>query len=87
MLIAGLTTLERSKLMGVFHEGQDSLASGIVGFYEKLYKEPEQWRHRVDGLWLLSLNLEVDFLVKPFGEEEVSEVVIELKGDKAPGPD
>ncbi|GFZ16937.1 hypothetical protein Acr_26g0002070 [Actinidia rufa] len=28
---------------GALHEGQDSLASGIVGFYEELYKEPEQW--------------------------------------------
>ncbi|GFZ15713.1 P-loop containing nucleoside triphosphate hydrolases superfamily protein [Actinidia rufa] len=34
---------------GVLHEGQDSLASGIVGFYEKLYKEAEQWRPRVDS--------------------------------------
>ncbi|GFY88597.1 hypothetical protein Acr_06g0005370 [Actinidia rufa] len=73
---------------GVRHEGQDSLASGIVGFYEKLYKELEQWRPRVDKLWLPSLNLEeVDFLVRPFGEEKVSEVVMELRGDKASGPD
>ena len=64
------------------------MTSGIVGFYEKLYKEPEQWRPRVDGLWLPSLNMEeADRLVRPFGEEKVSEVVMELRGDKAPGTD
>ncbi|GFZ13080.1 GATA transcription factor 15 [Actinidia rufa] len=72
----------------ILHEDQDALASDIVGFYEKLYKEPEQWRLKVDGLRLPSLSMEeVDSLVRPFGEEEVSEVVMQMRGDKVPGPD
>ncbi|GFZ09197.1 hypothetical protein Acr_20g0010050 [Actinidia rufa] len=53
---------------GILHEGQGAMGSSIVGFYEKLYKETDQWRPIVDGLWLPSLNTEVDQLVKPFGE-------------------
>ena len=80
--------IAKIKVDGVVHEGQDAVATGIVGFYEKLYNEPEQWRPRVDGLWLPSLNLEeVDRLTRPFGEEEVVEVLREMRGDKAPGPD
>ncbi|GFZ18132.1 hypothetical protein Acr_26g0014010 [Actinidia rufa] len=73
---------------GALHENQDMLASGIVGFYGKLYREPEQWRPRVAGLRLPSLNMEeMESLERPFWEEEVSEVVMGLRGDKAPGPD
>ena len=73
---------------GELHEDQESLASSIVGFYEKLYKESEQWRPRVDGLWLPSLNIEeADLLGRSFGEEEVYEVVMKMRRAKAPGPD
>ncbi|GFY81333.1 hypothetical protein Acr_01g0011420 [Actinidia rufa] len=69
---------------GVLHEDQDSLVSGIVRFYENEYKEPEQWRPRVDGLGLPSLSSEeAELLVRPIEEEEVSEVVMKLSGDKA----
>ncbi|GFZ14619.1 hypothetical protein Acr_24g0008090 [Actinidia rufa] len=83
-----LNFIGRISVEGVIHEGQDSVANGIVGFYDKQFKEPEQWRPRVDGLSLPSLNLEeTDSLVRPFGEEEVSEMLMGMKGDKAPGPD
>ncbi|GFZ11267.1 hypothetical protein Acr_22g0006650 [Actinidia rufa] len=46
-------------------EGQDSVADSIVSFYDMLFKESEQWRPKVDGMRLPSLNSEeVDSLAK-----------------------
>ncbi|GFS45225.1 hypothetical protein Acr_00g0094990 [Actinidia rufa] len=61
---SGLSAAERDRRAEMQAEiGQGSLASGIVGFYEKLHKEPEQWRPRVDGLGLPAFNSEeVDLL-------------------------
>ncbi|GFY90781.1 hypothetical protein Acr_07g0009780 [Actinidia rufa] len=59
-----LLGLSEIKVEGVLHEDQTSVSYGIVGYYKKLYKEPEQWRSRVDGLMFPSLNSEdVDSLV------------------------
>ncbi|GFS40543.1 hypothetical protein Acr_00g0069200 [Actinidia rufa] len=59
------------RIEGVLHEDQASVAGGIVGYYDKLYKESEQWRLRVDGLSMPALSTEeADSLVRPFGEEE-----------------
>ena len=38
------------RVEGVMHEDKDSVDRGIVGFHERLFKETEQWRPRVDGL-------------------------------------
>ncbi|GFS31727.1 hypothetical protein Acr_00g0018900 [Actinidia rufa] len=59
--IGGLLIAEEIRVDGVLailHEERDFLASGIVGFYKKLYTESEQWRPTMDGFSLPSLNSE-----------------------------
>ena len=60
----------------------------MVQFYRDLYTETDTWRPTVDGLDFASIG-EDDrlFLEREFSKEEVSQVLTEMEGDKAPGPD
>ena len=60
----------------------------VVQFYKSLYQEQETWRPTVDGLDFDMISEEDQaFLERKFDREEVFQVVKELQGDKAPGPD
>jgi len=53
-----------------------------------MYFENCSWRSRVDGLSFLSIDAnESIWLEREFEEEEVRDVIRNLNGDKAPGPD
>ena len=65
-----------------------AMKSAIQGFYNTLFTESEAWRPQVDGLFLSQLQVtEKEFIKLPFYEEEVTRVLFECCGDKAPGPD
>jgi len=60
----------------------------IVNYYDKMYTEQSMWLPRVDGLSFSSIDVEERiWLERDFEEQEVWEVVRDLNGDKAPGPD
>jgi hypothetical protein len=60
----------------------------IVNYYDSLYTEQSSWRPRVDGISFSSIDAdECLWLERGFEEQEVWEVVREMNGDKAPGPD
>jgi len=60
----------------------------MIYYYNKLYTEQSTWRPRVDGLSFSSINAEEGtWLEREFEEQEVWEVVQNLNGDKASGPD
>jgi hypothetical protein len=60
----------------------------IVNYYDSLYTEQTSWRPRVDGISFSSIDAdECLWLERGFEEQEVWEVVREMNGDKAPGPD
>jgi hypothetical protein len=60
----------------------------IVQFYSNLYFEQVTWRPRVDGLSFHSIDADESiWLERDFEEQEVWEVVRDLNGDKALGPD
>ena len=60
----------------------------MVQFYQDLYTEIDTWRPTVDGLDSASIGEDdMLFLEREFSKEEVSQVLAEMEGDKAPGPD
>ncbi len=57
-------------------------------FYHSLYQESETWRPEADGLDFDSIDpIDRDLLERPFDREEVIQVLQNLEGDKASGPD
>ena len=73
---------------GVVYEDEPAMRAQVVQFYRDLYTETDTWRPTVDGLDFASIG-EDDrlFLEREFSKEEVSQVLAEMEGDKALGPD
>ena len=73
---------------GVIYEEESEVADQVVQFYKKSYKETKEWRPFVEGLEFDQIErLEREWLERRFEKEEILQVVKELEGDKAPGPD
>jgi hypothetical protein len=73
---------------GVFYEEKEEVKQQIVQFYSSLYQENEPWRLVVDGLPFASIGAAARaHLERPFELEEVVQVLKDVQGDKAPGPD
>ncbi|RVW24909.1 hypothetical protein CK203_079460 [Vitis vinifera] len=61
---------------------------GIVNAFQNLLSKEPGWRADIEGLQLNQLNSrEAEVLELPFTEEEIHFALMEMKGDKAPGPD
>jgi hypothetical protein len=59
----------------------------IVQYYNNLYFENCSWGPRVEGLSFLSIDENESFwLERTFEEKEVWDVIRDLNGHKAPGP-
>ena len=73
---------------GVFYEEKEAVKLQIVRFYSCLYQENETWRPVVDGLSFDSIKVAAWVHIEcPFELEEVVQVLKDVQGDKAPGPD
>ena len=71
---------------GAFYE-EEEVKQQIVWFYSSLYQENETWRPVVDGLSFDSIGAAARVhLERPFELEEVAQVLKDVQGDKAPGP-
>lgn len=69
-------------------DGGGSRVEEIVGFYSSLYREPFSWRPFLEDLEFASISgVDVEWMERPFDEEEVMGATRSLNGDKAPGPD
>lgn len=69
-------------------EDPSAISDVIINYYSSLYAEPYEWCPSLDGLDFDSISRdEAEWLERPFEEEEVTNVVRGLNGDKAPGPD
>uniref|UniRef100_A0A2N9IRA3 Reverse transcriptase domain-containing protein n=1 Tax=Fagus sylvatica TaxID=28930 RepID=A0A2N9IRA3_FAGSY len=72
----------------VFYEEKEEVKQQIVQFYSSLYQENEPWRPVIDGLPFASIGAAARaHLERPFELEEVVQVLKDVQGDKAPGPD
>ena len=80
-----LRTLEVDE---VVFEKESEVNNHAVQFYKNLYKEIEGWRHFVEGLEFDRIrDMERVWLERKFESEHILQVVSDLEGDKAPGPD
>ena len=73
---------------GVLYEDGSAIQSQVVQFYQNLYTETDMWRPSVDGLDFACIREDKRLsLEREFSKEEVTQVLAEMEGDKAPGPD
>ena len=73
---------------GILYEDEPDVRSQLVFFYQGLFKETEVGRPTMDGLDFACIEEgERLSLEKEFTKEEVTQVLREMEGDKAPGPD
>ena len=80
--------MERVEVDGTVFEMESEVKEKVVQFYASLYQEQEPWRPKVDGLVFDMISEEEQALLeRKFDREEVLQVVNDLQGDKAPGPD
>jgi hypothetical protein len=80
--------MHRVEVDGIVHETDKEIRDNVVSFYEDLYQEKESWRPLVDGLDFHSIGAtESSHLERKFDRDEVFQVLKDLQGDKAPGPD
>jgi hypothetical protein len=80
--------VESLRINGAMSNNSLEIKEHIVYYYNKLYTEQSTWRPRVDGLSFSSIDAkEGIWLEGEFEEQEVWEVVRNLKVDKASGPD
>uniref|UniRef100_A0A2N9HPF7 Endonuclease/exonuclease/phosphatase domain-containing protein n=1 Tax=Fagus sylvatica TaxID=28930 RepID=A0A2N9HPF7_FAGSY len=80
--------MDKVEVDGEVFEEESEIREKVVHFYESLYQEAETWRPTVDGLeFEMITENESAILERQFDKEEVLQVVKDLQGDKAPGPD
>ena len=81
-------SLDRIKINGVWLTKEQEVRQGIVNVFQQLFSEELGWRADIEGLHLHRLNFqEAGNLELPFSEEEIHFALLELNGNKAPGPD
>uniref|UniRef100_A0A2N9G614 Uncharacterized protein n=1 Tax=Fagus sylvatica TaxID=28930 RepID=A0A2N9G614_FAGSY len=81
-------SIRQLSINGVLSTDQEAIKAEISGFYRQLYIEETTCRPLLDGLSFSSISPEeASWLERPFEEEEICQVVRNMNGDKAPGPD
>ena len=80
-------TIERIRIGGEWLEGEGEVRTGIVNAFEGLLSDSGIWRGSPEGLDFSRLDdLVASKIEEPFTEEEVHAALLNLKGDKASGP-
>ena len=73
---------------GILYEDEPDVRSQVVHFYQKFYEETKVGRPTMDGLDFACIEEEERLsLEREFMKEEVIQVLREMEGDKAPGPE
>jgi hypothetical protein len=76
------------RINGALSSDPVEIKDHIVNYYDSLYTEQTSWQPRVNGISFSSIDAdECLWLERGFEEHEVLEVVREMNGNKAPGPD
>ena len=79
--------MERIKISGVWLSKEQEVRTGIVYAFQRLLTEDSKWKVDIGGLNLNQISQqEADILELPFMEEEVHSTLMDINGDKAPGP-
>ena len=80
--------LERIKINGEWLLEEQEIREGIASTFQSLLSEDMGWKADIGGLRLDQISQqEAETLERPFTEEEIYVALMEMNGDKAPGPD
>ncbi|KAL6349190.1 hypothetical protein AAG906_033846 [Vitis piasezkii] len=80
--------MDRIKIDGVWLTEEKDVREGVVNAFQHLLTENSDWKADIERLQLEQLNQqEAENLEHPFSEEEIHSALMEMNGDKAPGPD
>ena len=80
--------MDRIKINGVSLSGDQEVREGVANAYQQLLLESSDWKADIGRLQLNQISLqEAGMLELSFSEAEVQVALMEMNGDKAPGPD
>ena len=80
--------IRRIEVDGVLYEDEADVCSQLVLFYQRLYEGNEVWSPSMDGLDFACFEEDERLsLEKEFSKEEVFQILREMEGDKALGPE
>ncbi|KAL6349758.1 hypothetical protein AAG906_001645 [Vitis piasezkii] len=81
-------TLDRVKIDGVWLEEDQEVREGIANAFHQRLSEEVGWKADIEGIQLDRIShQEAESLEIPFSENEVHSALMDMSGDKAPGPD
>ncbi|RVW50576.1 Transposon TX1 uncharacterized 149 kDa protein [Vitis vinifera] len=81
-------TVDRVKIDGVWLEEDQEVREGIANAFHQRLSEDVGWKADIEGIQLDRISQqEAESLEIPFSENEIHSALMEMSGDKAPGPD
>ncbi|KAJ9704891.1 hypothetical protein PVL29_003103 [Vitis rotundifolia] len=81
-------TLDRVKINGVWLTEEQEVREGIAHAFHQSLSEETGWKADIGMIQLDQINQqEAENLETPFSEAEIHSALLEMNGDKAPGPD
>ena len=76
------------KINGVRLTKEREIKEGVVNAFQQQFSESSRWRANIGSLHFNQICLqEAEVLELPFTEGEVQAALMDMNGDKAPGPD
>ena len=67
---------------------EQEVREGVANTFQQLLSESSDWKADIGGLQLKQISQqEAELLELPFSESEVHAALMDMNGDKAPGPD
>ena len=79
--------MEKLEVDGTLYSLESDIRDKVVQCHTSLYTEKEAWRPFVDDLPFSMIGeLDWNMLITRFERDEILQVIIDLQGDKSPGP-